>query len=313
MIRRFIGTMTKRWLVKSVIKGVEMAFQLQNRYRYDRYDNYSRFSGQPRTTHVPIDTPTTTNAHANAIRDDMDYMDISDTIDEMKRKMSEKQNTDSSSDYIEIKPSSSPRHMQYEQGNQNVTSNASDATTDADSEPVPHDDDMTAKIKQLSEDNTTLKSQVTALQEKLTQAEEAQKKITLYAEHMKHDLSNYKRRSEEEQERKRAEAISDIGKALMPTIDDFERIIDHCSNGDEQMQSVASGCANIHKKLLSSLERLGIEQIDPTGEQYDPDIAMAMSHEEVDGVKTNTVFTTYQKGYKIGDKIIRSATVGVAK
>lgn len=314
MIGKLIGTMTKGWFVKSIVRGVEMAFRSQNRYRYDGPDNHTRSNGRPKTTHVPIDTPSPMTVQTDAIGNDMDYMDISDAIDGMGDKTNDEQNVIHASDHVETSPSPSPRDMQNDQDGSDVVTDATDVNRDADDDPIRHYDEAASNTKHPSDVSETSKARIAMLQERLAQTEEAQRKAAAYAEHMKHDLANYKRRSEEEQERKRIEAISDIGKVLMPIIDDFERIIEHYRpNGGEQTPPVISGCVNIHKKLLSSLERLGIEQIDPTGEEYDPDIAMAMSHEEVEGVKSNTVFVTYQKGYKIGKKIIRSATVGVAR
>lgn len=301
--KKIAGIMAKKWIAESVLKGVtKMAFQTHNRYKYNNFNDFTfTMNSKQGLTENPIHANVSKND--NTIKENIDYMDITDTIDEITKTAQQKQEKDNDN-YIEINSPLSQQDIKYKQ-NQTDTDNAEEISLQNNKEAE--------QIKQLIEDNKLLQQQNTTLQEQLIQVKEEKKKVQSYAEHMKQDLFNYKRRNKNEQEQKRIEIISSISKTIIPTIDDFERIINYCLDGGERLQSVTDGCINIYKKLLASLGQLGIEQIDPTGEEYDPMIAMAMSHEEVIGTKPNTVFITYQKGYKIGDKIIRSATVGVAK
>lgn len=188
-------------------------------------------------------------------------------------------------------------------GTHGVTSNPMPATSDT---AMSETDELRARV-------ATLQSQLDKTNAELNEARESAQDMTNYAARMKHDLENYKRRASEEQERNRIDAIGKVGKSIMPIIDDFERAIDHYANGDELQQTFANDCRSINKKLLGALARIGITQLDPTGEDFNPETAMAIKSESIDGQEPGKVFVTYQKGYKMGDKIIRAATVGVTK
>lgn len=183
--------------------------------------------------------------------------------------------------------------------------------TDADTETqaaMPDDADVQAADEHAAQ-------RIADLSDRLAKALDAEHDAEAKRDQAFKDLSNYKRRMGGEKERARREAVADVGKAVMPAIDDLERVIEHyaAQKDDETLAAVASGCDGIRRKLLGSLSALGIEQIDPTGKEFDPDTSMAIAHEQHDGYEPNTVYATYQKGYKIGDKVIRTATVGVAK
>ena len=68
----------------------------------------------------------------------------------------------------------------------------------------------------------------------------------------------------------------------------------------------------IFKQFGDCLKKLGVEIIDPTGEVFDPNIANAVNQIEDPELGENIVAQTFQKGYKIGDKVIRYAMVVVA-
>lgn len=189
---------------------------------------------------------------------------------------------------------SSPKHMR--QDNHGSSEKASESA-DAGS----HDDD----VARLKGENEKLRGELEKAKGSVASAE--RQRDQAYA-----DLANYKRRSKDEMRRAREGAISDVGKSVMPAIDDLERVIAQYSDEDG-MQAVASGCEGIRKKLLAALSNIGIEQIDPTGKEFNPDTSMAIAHEQHDGIDSNVVYETYQRGYKIGDKVIRTAMVGVAK
>ena len=195
--------------------------------------------------------------------------------------------------------------------------------TDAATEAVPIDADV--ETQATTPDDADAKAadehaaqRIAELSDRLAKAIDAEHDAEAKRDQAFKDLSNYKRRMDDEKERARREAVADVGKAVMPAIDALDRVIQHYEHyatqeGDKTLAAVASGCDGIRRQLLGSLAALGIEQIDPTGKEFDPDTSMAIAHEPHDGYEPNTVYATYQKGYKIGDKVIRTATVGVAK
>ena len=79
-------------------------------------------------------------------------------------------------------------------------------------------------------------------------------------------------------------------------------------------EKTKEGLINLRRKFLETLLDMGIEEIDPTGETFDPNIAEAvMQVEGAEGEEPDTVKQVFQKGYKIKEKIIRYAKVSVIK
>lgn len=239
----------------------------------------------------------------------VDYMDISDvSAPEATAAATDgyNGNDDQTPDIAEATPESAAEGV----------TGATDATTEA----VPIDTDIetqsaTTDDAEEQDADEHAAQRIAELSDRLTKALNAVHDAEAKRDQAFKDLSNYKRRMDDEKERARREAVADVGKAVMPAIDDLERVIEHYASqkDDDTLAAVASGCDGIRRKLLGSLSALGIEQIDPTGKEFDPDTSMAIAHEQHVGYEPNTVYATYQKGYKIGDKVIRTATVGVAK
>ena len=76
----------------------------------------------------------------------------------------------------------------------------------------------------------------------------------------------------------------------------------------------AEGIKNVKKKFLETLQSLEVEEIDPVGQPFDPNVAEAvMQVESTDGEESDTVKQVFQKGYRKKDKIIRYAKVSVTK
>lgn len=153
-----------------------------------------------------------------------------------------------------------------------------------------------------------LRTAVTDAQEARKQAEALQQQVT----RIRADFDNYRRRMSEEKERNKSEAVSSAAKQLLPILDDFERSIDHYSNGTDAEKAMAEGNRNIYRHMLACLQKLGIEQVDPTGEEFDPNYAMAIQQSHEDKVEPGIVTATYLKGYRIGDRVVRTAQVCVS-
>ena len=95
---------------------------------------------------------------------------------------------------------------------------------------------------------------------------------------------------------------------ILPVIDNFERAL----QTETQDESYKAGVQMIFNQFMETLKKLNVEVIDPTGETFDPNIANAVNQIEDPELGENVVAQTFQKGYKIGDKVIRYAMVVVA-
>jgi molecular chaperone GrpE len=285
----------------------EMPFTTNSSIRVPHSDRYvPKHSVHDTTRYITIEGDDDAKASDSG---KVDYMDISDvSAPEATAAATDgyNGNDDQTPDIAEATPESTAEGV----------TGATDATTEA----VPIDantETQSATTDDAEEQDADehAAQRIAELSDRLTKALNAVHDAEAKRDQAFKDLSNYKRRMDDEKERARREAVADVGKAVMPAIDDLERVIEHyaAQKDDDTLAAVASGCDGIRRKLLGSLSALGIEQIDPTGKEFDPDTSMAIAHEQHDGYEPNTVYATYQKGYKIGDKVIRTATVGVAK
>lgn len=131
------------------------------------------------------------------------------------------------------------------------------------------------------------------------------KYVRLHAE-----WDTYRRRMNEQRAEEQARATEKLVEALVPVIDDFERTIDYAEKNGEE--GLLGGVVAVHTKLGDVLKRQGVEVIDPKGEAFNALEAQAVGTVDDSSVPDETVAEVYQKGYRMGNKVIRTAMVTVA-
>ena len=128
------------------------------------------------------------------------------------------------------------------------------------------------------------------------------------------DWENYRRRTERDRVTERERACEGLVKDLLPAIDDLERAISHAqatAEGNEVAQQLADGVSAVHEKVVSVLEKQGVDVIDPAGQPFDPQDHQAVGRVENADEYDETVADVYQKGYRLGGKVVRPAMVTV--
>ena len=161
-------------------------------------------------------------------------------------------------------------------------------------------DELAKKLASVSEDIDAAKAEAAASADRLSR--------------LQADWENYRRRTERDRVTERERACEGLVKDLLPAIDDLERAIQHAqasAEGNEVAQQLADGVSAVHEKVVSVLERQGVEVIDPAGQPFNP-----MNHQAVGRVENadeydETVADVYQKGYRMGGKVVRPAMVTV--
>ncbi len=123
------------------------------------------------------------------------------------------------------------------------------------------------------------------------------------------EYDNYRKRSEKD----RIVSYND-GKAktvaeILSIADCIERAIEASGDADAEYQK---GLRMLSEQFDASLGRLGVESFGCVGDNFDPELHNAISHIESDEVGENVIAQIFQKGYKMGDKIVRHAMVSVA-
>ena len=123
------------------------------------------------------------------------------------------------------------------------------------------------------------------------------------------EWDTYRRRTTEQREAEKARATEKLVSGLLPVIDDFERTIDYATKNGEI--GLFDGVKAVHAKFIDVLTKDGVEVIDPAGEAFDALEAQAVATVDDPGVPDETVSEVYQKGYKMGSKVLRPAMVTV--
>jgi len=126
------------------------------------------------------------------------------------------------------------------------------------------------------------------------------------------EFDNYRKRVTREKEELAAYGTERLALALLPVLDNFERACEQAHTAQE-VQQVVSGVEMILKQLRDTLEKFNIKPFDATGEMFDPEKHEAVAQQEHDTYPANTVTAEVQKGYYLGDKLLRPARVIVAR
>ena len=124
------------------------------------------------------------------------------------------------------------------------------------------------------------------------------------------EWDNYRKRTAEESAEMRARAAEKLVGDLLPVVDDLERAVAHATENGEA--GMLEGVKAISAKLSGVLSKHGLEAIDPAGEAFDALQHQAVATVDDASVPDETVAQVYQKGYRLGKKVLRPAMVTVA-
>lgn len=124
------------------------------------------------------------------------------------------------------------------------------------------------------------------------------------------EFANYRKRIEKEKLELSTFYKSELVSALLPIIDDFERMLNHT---DDSNNELLTGVRLIFQKLLDILQSQGLKPIVAIGQKFDPTIHEALFVERTDNGDDETVIEEWQKGYFFNDRLLRPAQVKVSK
>ncbi len=197
-------------------------------------------------------------------------------------------------------------------GEATPTDAASQVASDGAPAPAPeapeHDlpeDELAAELNLEAEADAVL-AELTA------KAEKADEYLGL-AQRTKADFENYRKRSIREAALAQERGIARLAKELLPAMDNLDRALTaietHTEDNHEQL---VSGIKLVHADVVSALNRAGIESFSPIGEPFDPQWHEAVAQQPLEGATPGTVAEVYQRGYKLGETVLRPARVLVA-
>ena len=122
------------------------------------------------------------------------------------------------------------------------------------------------------------------------------------------EYDNYRKRTAKEKESIYADAKLDTVKPFLDVADNLDRAVSQFEEGDPHRQGMELIC----KQFAAVLEKLGVTEIPSLGQTFDPEKHNAVMHIDDENFGENTVAEVFQKGYQLGDKVVRFAMVKVA-
>lgn len=125
------------------------------------------------------------------------------------------------------------------------------------------------------------------------------------------EFDNYRKRMQREQADLLSRAAERVVSEVLPALDNLERALVHVQEGGDATQ-LLQGVQMTHGQILDVLTKEGVEVIDPMGQPFDPMQHQAVGQHEDPSVPDHTVTAVYLKGYRMGGRVVRPASVVVA-
>lgn len=123
------------------------------------------------------------------------------------------------------------------------------------------------------------------------------------------EYDNYRKRSQREKEAAYTDSKIDVIAEILPVLDNFERA---AMNEDAEAEDYKKGIKMIFAQFDNVLKKLGVETFGEKGEEFDPNMHNAVMHIDNEELGENVIAEVFATGYKIGDRVVRHATVQVA-
>lgn len=175
--------------------------------------------------------------------------------------------------------------------------------------PFKNSENLDEDIKQEASENTEENSE-----KNNSELDELQKKYdTLNQQYLRlaADFDNYRKRQEHEREELLKFGTENALKKMIEVLDNFERGKKALENV-EDCRTVKDSFDLVHKQVVEALIKLGLEVIETEGKEFDPNFHDAVMQTPTSDKPEHTIINELQKGYKMGDKVLRPALVNVA-
>ena len=178
-----------------------------------------------------------------------------------------------------------------------------------DKEKMQEQTEETVENTEVKEENTAEETVETVeenkeptMEEKLEEAQkQAKDNLDKYIRQLA-EFENFRKRSNTEKTAMYSNGVRDTVEKLLPVIDNFERAVEAADDKEDPM----------YKEFMEILENLGVKEIPSKGEPFDPNVHSAVMHIDDESCDENVVVEVFQKGYTLGDKVIRPSMVKVA-
>ena len=158
-------------------------------------------------------------------------------------------------------------------------------------------------------ENAETSAEVEITEEKTPEQQQADELVAVKDQLMRTmaEYDNFRKRVAKEKQELRPIIITDVVKEFLPVMDNLTRALEaECTDA-----AYKQGVQMIDDSFLEILKKLGVEEIESNGAMFDPSMHQAVQRVESEELESGMVATTFAKGYKIGDRVIRFAMVAV--
>ncbi len=196
-----------------------------------------------------------------------------------------------------------------------MTSDNDQITEQDNNQPSVQDTDQQAAEADAEQPQADAEPQV-AVEELAQELAKAQATIKDYWDQIMRlnaEIDNNRKRAQRDIEHAHKYAISNLIESLLPVTDSMELGLDASQADTASLDSIREGMTMTLNMFQQTLEKNGVQTVDPLGQKFNPEHHQAMSMQEDAEAEPNTVLTVMQKGYLLNDRLVRPAMVVVSK
>lgn len=197
-----------------------------------------------------------------------------------------------------------------------TTNDASPAADDSPNSADPADEEGAASG--LPDDVEALTDEVEALREEVDGLKAEREELNERLLRKAAELENVRRRMDREKKRRHVAGKETVLESMLEVLDDFERSLDAAQDLDvsedpeSAYETLKGGVEMVYRKFQDQLQSLGVEPIEAEGQPFDEQLHEAMMRQPSDDVEPGNVLQEVQKGYTMGDRVLRHSRVVVA-
>ena len=170
-------------------------------------------------------------------------------------------------------------------------------------------DDAKAQLQNAQTQLSALMQQLAVAQTIATKERNRSEELANLVNRMQADFDNYRKRNAELNKKQKEDGMVAVIEKVIPVLDVLKQAISMITD-----EKVAEGVKMIYRQITEMLSNFGVSEIPALGEQFDPNLHNAIMQVKVkDPDKVNMVVEVFQKGYRMGERIIRHSVVKVAK
>jgi molecular chaperone GrpE len=171
----------------------------------------------------------------------------------------------------------------------------------------------TSEIGGTSAGDGTAEERVKRLEAALAKAEQDKKENWDKYLRAVADLENYRKRGKRDLDDAKADTKTRVLKEMLPVVDNLERAVEHADKQGDAAVAIIDGIRLVLRQFVTAFERVDVTPVEAAGQPFDPNVHEAISQLETSDAPPGTVVQVLQRGYRLGDRLLRPALVVVAK